>query len=228
MTTTNTNNTTDPYAVINGNKTQSQGTKKSDELDQNAFLTLMLAQLKNQDPTKPQDTSQFMSQLAQFSQVTSTQSMEKSIAGLTDSLRSTQVFNGTNLMGHQILSPAEKYKIDAAGGTVTGAVDAPKGINSLKVIVKDAAGTEVRAFDIKDPVEGLNSFQWDGLSSNGTPAPAGTYSFEITGSAAGMTGSLDPMLYSKVNSVTIDSTTGSLRLNTSAGAIDVNDVRSVL
>jgi len=227
MTTTNTNNTTDPYAFVNGNKTDTTQTKKNDELGQNAFLKLMIAQLKNQDPTKPQDPSEFMSQLAQFSQVTSTQSMEKSIAGLTDSLRSTQVFNGTNLMGHQILAPAGKYKIEA-GGTVSGSVDAPKGINSLKVIVKDAAGTEVRTFDIKDPVQGLNAFQWDGLTSNGTPAAAGTYSFEVTGSAAGMTGSLDPMLYSKVNSVTIDSTTGSLMLNTNAGAINVNDVRSVL
>src|SRR6478752_3420459 len=206
MTTTNTNNTTDPYAFINGNKT-SQQANKSNDLDQNAFLKLMIAQLKNQDPMKPQDPSQFMSQLAQFSQVTSTQNMEKSITGLSDSMRSTQVINGTNLMGHQILSPADSYKIEA-GGTVSGSAEAPKGISSLKVIVKDSAGTEVRTFDIKDPVEGLNAFSWDGLTSSGVAAPAGTYKFEITGTAAGMTGSVDPLLYSKVNSVTIDSATG--------------------
>ncbi len=112
MTTTNTNNSTDPYAFINGNKTQPQQAQKNDELGQNAFLKLMIAQLKNQDPMKPQDPSEFMSQLAQFSQVTSTQNMEKSITGLSDSMRSTQVINGTNLMGHQILSPADTYKIE--------------------------------------------------------------------------------------------------------------------
>jgi flagellar basal-body rod modification protein FlgD len=227
MTTTNTNNSTDPYAFINGNKTQPQATQKNDELGQNAFLKLMIAQLKNQDPMKPQDPSEFMSQLAQFSQVTSTQNMEKSITGLSDSMRSTQVINGTNLMGHQILSPGDEYKIEA-GGTVTGAVDAPKGIASLKVTVKDDAGTEVRTFNIDEPVEGRNNFTWDGLTSTGGAAAAGTYTFEVTGTAAGMTGSLDPMLVSKVNSVTIDPTTGSLKLNTNAGAVDINDVRSVL
>src|SRR3954470_24572522 len=125
MTTTNTNNTTDPYAFINGNKTSSQ-TNKSNNLDQNAFLKLMIAQLKNQDPTKPQDPSEFMSQLAQFSQVTSTQNMETSIQSLTDSMRSTQLINGTSLVGHDILAKATTDTIDA-GGTVAGAVDAPKG-----------------------------------------------------------------------------------------------------
>src|SRR6478752_4143091 len=117
MTTTNTNNTTDPYAFINGNKT-SQQANKSNDLDQNAFLKLMIAQLKNQDPTKPQDPSEFMSQHAQFSQVTSTQNMEKSITTLSDSMRSTQLLNGTSLVGHDILAASDTDTIEA-GGTVT-------------------------------------------------------------------------------------------------------------
>jgi flagellar basal-body rod modification protein FlgD len=36
-------------------------------VSQNTFLTLLLTQLKNQDPMNPQDSSQFVSQLAQFS-----------------------------------------------------------------------------------------------------------------------------------------------------------------
>jgi flagellar basal-body rod modification protein FlgD len=226
MTTTNTNNSTDPYAFINGNKTQ-QPAANSNELGQNAFLKLMIAQLKNQDPMKPQDPSQFMSQLAQFSQVTSTQNMEKSIQGLSDSMRSTQVLNGTSLMGHNILSPADTDTIEA-GGTVTGAVDAPKGITALKVVVKDAAGTQVRTFNIEKPGEGRNNFTWDGKTDTGVAAPAGTYKFEIVGSAGGETGSLDPMLVSKVASVSINPATGSLTLNTSTGPVDIADVRSVL
>src|SRR5688500_6199342 len=100
MTTTN---NVDPYAFINGTRTNT--TEKNDELGQNAFLNPIIAQLKNQDPMKPQDPSQFMSQLAQFSQVTSTQNMEKSIEGLASSLRSTQVLNGTSLVGHDVLAP---------------------------------------------------------------------------------------------------------------------------
>jgi len=226
MTTTNTNNTTDPYAFINGNKTSST-TTKSDTLDQNTFLKLMIAQLKNQDPMKPQDPSEFMSQLAQFSQVTSTQNMEKSIQTLTDSMRSTQVLNGTSLVGHDILAPSSSDTI-AAGGTVSGAIDAPKGITAAKIIVKNASGAEVRTFTIDKPVEGLNNFTWDGKTNSGVAATAGTYTFECVASASGETGSLDTMLTSRVSSVTIDPSTGSLTLNTSTGGVALADVRRVL
>jgi len=227
MTTTNTNNSTDPYAFINGNKTSTSTAAKSDTLDQNTFLKLMIAQLKNQDPMKPQDPSEFMSQLAQFSQVTSTQNMEKSIQTLTDSMRSTQVLNGTSLVGHDILAPATQDTI-AAGGTVSGAVDAPKSVSAVKIIVKDASGAQVRVFDIDKPVQGLNNFTWDGKTNAGVPAAAGTYTFEAVGSAAGETGSLDTLLTSRVASVTIDPSSGSLTLNTSAGAMALADVRRVL
>ncbi len=39
-------------------------------LDQSDFLALMSAQLKNQDPTKPVDNSEYVAQMAQFSTVT--------------------------------------------------------------------------------------------------------------------------------------------------------------
>jgi len=226
MTTTNTNNTTDPYAVINGNKASAQA-RKSNDLDQNAFLKLMIAQLKNQDPTKPQDPSQFMSQLAQFSQVTSTQNMEKSITTLSDSMRSTQLLNGTSLVGHEILASARTDTIET-GGTVTGAIEAPKGVTAIKVVVKDAAGAEVRTFDLANVGEGLNNFTWDGKTNTGVEAPAGQYSFSTVATVSGQTGALDPLLMSKVTSVTIDPSTSALTLNTSAGAIALAKVRRVL
>jgi flagellar basal-body rod modification protein FlgD len=159
--------------------------------------------------------------------VTSTQNMEKSIQGLADSLRSTQVLNGTSLVGHDVLAPADKNTIEA-GGTVTGAVDAPKGTTALKIIVKDAAGAQVRTFDVEDPTQGLNNFTWDGRTNTGVAVPAGTYTFEAVATTNGLPESLDPMIVSRVSSVTIDPANGSLTLNTSTGAVSLHDVRRVL
>jgi flagellar basal-body rod modification protein FlgD len=227
VTTTNTNNTTDPYAFINGNKPSTQATNSNDELGQNAFLKLMIAQLKNQDPMKPQDPAQFMSQLAQFSQVTSTQNMEKTIQGLADSLRSTQVLNGTSLVGHDVLTLASHDTLEA-GGTVDGAVDVPDATTAVKIVVKDSSGAQVRTFSIDNPTEGINDFTWDGKTSTGVEAPAGKYSFEAVASVAGENTSLDTMLVSRVASVTIDPSSGSLTLNTSTGSVALADVRRVL
>ena len=67
---------------------------KKNELNQDDFLTLMITQLKNQDPFKPMDPAQYVGQLAQFSSVSGLSDMNKNITALTSSLRGNQVLDG--------------------------------------------------------------------------------------------------------------------------------------
>src|SRR5262245_47520860 len=225
MTTTNGVNTTDPYAFLNGTKAATD-TKSNQELGQNEFLKLMMAQMKNQDPMKPTDPTQFLSQLAQFSTVTGIQNMQTSISDLASSLRSTQVLNGTSLVGHSVLAPGTTQTVDA-GASVQGSVDIPAGASNAQVGVYDSGGVLVRQFDIPS-TKGLQDFTWDGKNNSGVPVPAGTYQFEVNANVVGQPTALDPLLFSPVQSVTIDPKNGSLTLNTSAGAVDIGDVRRVL
>ncbi len=82
----------------------------SSSIDYNTFLQLMIAEMKFQDPTNPTDTSQYMSQFAQFS------SVEQGIKTNTklDSLLSSQALSqADNLIGHTATSP---------DGSVTGKI----------------------------------------------------------------------------------------------------------
>src|SRR5689334_256299 len=79
--------------------------RKKTELGQEDFLTLMITQLKNQDPMKPLDPSQYVGQLAQFSQVSGLSEMNKQITALSDSLRGNQVLSGSNLIGRTVVAP---------------------------------------------------------------------------------------------------------------------------
>jgi flagellar basal-body rod modification protein FlgD len=214
-----------PYAFLNGTS-RGAGSAGPQELGQNQFLRLMMAQLRNQDPFKPTDPTQFLSQLAQFSQVTSMQNVESSIATLASSLRSTQVLNGTALVGHEVLAPATSNTIEA-GAAVKGAVEVPNGAVAVEVAVRDAAGVLVRRFTISSDA-GLQEFTWDGLDTQGNPAAAGTYDFEIIATIGGENYALTPMINTRVSSVTIDPSSGSLILNTSTGAVPITDVRRVL
>ena len=209
-----------------GSAAQSSGTKKKDQLGQNEFLQLMLAQLKNQDPFKAMDPSQFLGQLAQFGTVSGIQDMQAAFGTLSDAMRSSQVLDGATMVGREVLLPSDEVTLPVEG-SVRGALDVPTGTTALQVNIRDANGTLVRRMTLPTTV-GLNDFTWDGIADNGTRAPTGAYSLEAVANVAGKSGSLEMLLASRVNSVTIDAQTG-LTLNTSnLGSRSLSDVRRVM
>lgn len=217
--------TVDPLGALAGSSA-ARTEKPRDQLGQTEFLRLMVTQLRNQDPFKPLDPNEFLGQLAQFSTVTGIQSMQGSFGELAASLRASQVLDGAALVGREVLAPAAAAPL-AAGGTVRGAVDVPDAAASVQIAVHDAAGQLVRRFALV-PQPGLVEFTWDGLTDAGTPAPAGQYRFEATAGIGGGSVSLDPLLSSRVASVTIDPRRGALTLNTGIGPLALADVRRVM
>lgn len=216
--------------IINGTGAagagSSSGTKKSDQLGQNEFLKLMLAQLKNQDPFKAMDPSQFLGQLAQFSTVTGIQQMQDAFGTLSDSMRSSQVLDGSTMIGREVLVASEGATLQAEG-SVHGAFDVPAGATGLTLNIRDANGTLVRHTALPAGT-GLQEFTWDGTADNGARAAAGNYTFEAIASGGGRSESLEMLLASRVTSVTIDPSTG-LTLNTQdLGARALSDVRRVM
>jgi flagellar basal-body rod modification protein FlgD len=208
-----------------GSSSQTSGTKKKDQLGQNEFLQLMLAQLKNQDPFKAMDPSQFLGQLAQFGTVTGIQDMQAAFTSLSDAMRSSQVLDGASMVGRDVLVPSDTVTLHA-DGTVKGSIDVPKGLTGLMVNIRDSAGALVRRMTLPTD-SGNHEFTWDGLRDDGTRAAAGDYDIEAIGSLDGQSGSLEMLFSSRVNSVTIDSS--GLVLNTNdLGARPLSDVRRVM
>jgi flagellar basal-body rod modification protein FlgD len=209
-----------------GSATQGSGIKQKDQLGQAEFLELMIAQLKNQDPFKAMDPSQFLGQLAQFGTVSGIQDMQAAFGTLSDAMRSSQVLDGATMVGREVLLPSDEVTLPAEG-SVRGALDVPTGTTALQVNIRDVNGTLVRRMTLPTTA-GLNDFTWDGIADNGTRAPAGAYSLEAVANVAGKSGSLEMLLASRVNSVTIDAQTG-LTLNTSnLGSRSLSDVRRVM
>src|SRR6188472_334791 len=87
--------------------------RKKTELNQEDFLTLMITQLKHQDPFKPMDPSQYVGQLAQFSQVSGLADMNKQISSLTDSLRGNAVMDGAALIGRTVMAEGKDIYLPA-------------------------------------------------------------------------------------------------------------------
>lgn len=88
-------------------------TAMNNTLNQDTFLKLLVAQLQNQDPMNPTDGTQFLTQTAQFTEVSSLQSIETANAQL---LSTQQAMTGTSMIGKQI-----SYT-NSSGTTATGVV----------------------------------------------------------------------------------------------------------
>src|SRR6056297_990859 len=69
---------------------ESQSAAPSDELGQEQFLKLMIAQFRNQDPMEPMSNGEFLSQLAQFGTVSGIGELQDSFSGLSESIHSDQ------------------------------------------------------------------------------------------------------------------------------------------
>jgi flagellar basal-body rod modification protein FlgD len=217
--------------IINGtggtsNAGNTSGVKKKDQLGQAEFLELMIAQLKNQDPFKAMDPSQFLGQLAQFGTVSGIQEMQNAFTTMSDSMRASQVLDGATMVGRDVLVASEDTLLGTEG-SVRGAIDVPTGATSVQINVLDSSGQLVRRMTASTNA-GLNDFSWDGTGDNGARLAAGEYTFEAIANVGGENLELETLLADRVNSVTIDSANG-LTLNTSGlGARALGDVRRVM
>ena len=205
---------------------------KKSELNPEDFLTLMLTQLKHQDPFKPMDPSQQVGQLAQFSSVSGLAEVNKNIAALTDSLRGNQVLDGAGLIGRAVIATGnEIYLPEAEEGKARGPqglVTVPTGASSVQLVVKDATGQLVKTQALEH-TKGIQAFSWDGTTNSGAAAEAGGYKIEVIAKVGDQNVSLKTSVAANVSSVALDPTTGSLMLDTdSLGEIEMSSVERVL
>ena len=206
--------------------------RKKTELNQEDFLTLMITQLKNQDPMKPLDPSQYVGQLAQFSQVSGLSEMNKQITALTDSLRGNQVLDGASMIGRTVIAPGNNiYLPEADGDQPRGPqalINVPAGASAVQLVVKDSTGALVRTQPL-DTRRGAQAFTWDGTTDAGTAAHAGAYKIEVVAKVGDQNVSLKTSVAANVSSVALDPNTGALLLDTdSLGELALSSVERVL
>lgn len=150
-------------------------------LGKEAFLTLLVTQLQNQDPLKPMEDKEFTAQLAQFSSLEEMKNISKSVDSLVASQTSSSKTTAVGFIGKEVTVFGGHARV------VEGAVDKlryelEKDASVVDVAVSDASGKVVRILNLKDVKGGANLVAWDGRDSQGKIVKDGDYSFDITAS----------------------------------------------
>ena len=207
--------------------TQTPPGSKPKTLGQEDFLTLMTAQLQNQDPFKPMENGEFIAQMAQFSTVTGITELRDSFKELAGSLYSNQAFQAASLVGREVLVPDGRGELEQEG-TLKGAVELTNPASNLTISIYDLSGRLVRRLDLGRQSEGMAEFSWDGLTAEGEPAPAGSYAIRAEAVEGGANIAHDVLIAAGVNSVTLPRSGGELLLDVEGlGLVEFSQVRQI-
>jgi flagellar basal-body rod modification protein FlgD len=224
MATTNPTPASDPLAAL-VQATQPRPRASAAESGQDRFLTLLLAQLKNQDPLSPLDNAQLTSQLAQISTVQGIERLNATLTALSGGFAAGQSLQAASLVGRQVIVAGNTLELDDAGAS--GAFSLPQAVEQLTVTVTDASGTVVHRVDFGARPAGIHVFAWDGLSDAGARAVDGRYLFNVSATAAGKAVSVDALSVGRVDSVSRDGD-GVLVNVGSHGSKSLADIKRIL
>lgn len=242
MATSNTDTTYSASSLFNqinkANGLNSDGTKVSKETDaeelQNQFLTLLTAQLQNQDPLNPLENTELTSQLAQINTVSGIAGISEKITALMSALNNNQGIQAASIIGKNILTNGNQITLssytDESGNTSSAAYGGIKlESNADKVVVKITNGsTEVRSIDLGAKNAGIVSFAWDGIDNYGNLRTDGNYKFSVEATQQDSGVIATTMQYSPVYAVSRNSTGDFVLDLGDKGTIKLDDVQQII
>jgi flagellar basal-body rod modification protein FlgD len=134
---------------------------------------MLTAQMENQDPLNPLQSSDFAVQLATFSGVEQQVRTNELLQSLAGNLGGTAIAQFADWIGKEVQSPAQAY---FDGAPITVDTDPSTGADSAELVVRDQSGRIVDRRSI--PVEG-GTITWDGRATTGDAFLTGLYGFSV-------------------------------------------------
>jgi flagellar basal-body rod modification protein FlgD len=161
----------------------SKASEQDRSLDKTAFLKLLVAQMKNQDPLKPLENSEFVAQLAQFSnleQVMGINSRLDQLSLQSQGMQNTQI---AQMVGSSVTVNGSQVTLDGSGsGAAIGfELGSPSAQTTVKIL--DGEGNVIRNMDIGGKGTGLQKHTWDGKGDTGVVMPPGLYKVVVEATA---------------------------------------------
>ena len=199
------------------------GTSAADQTQN--FLTLLIAQIKNQDPMSPMDASTMTAQMSQLNMVSSMGTMNTSMQAMLSQMQSANFMNQAALIGHSPMVAGNA--INYSGGEVMLGANLENPLQEVVATIKDASGNIVGTADLGNLNSGMTNFIFDGVDASGEAMPNGIYRVEISGkNNAGANESPTPYVGSPVVSILKEGNLGDAMLKLADGrTIKASDVK---
>ena len=145
------------------------------------FLSLLVTQMRNQDPLDPMKGADFAAQLAQFSSLEQLTNINSSLdQSLTANAIMTNSINNAlaaTFIGKEVRASASSFQYQGNGPVNLG-YSLPSSGGKATVTIYDDAGNVVRTLN-GNTTKGLNTVSWDGKNERGETVGSGSYTFKV-------------------------------------------------
>lgn len=205
------------------NTATTSSTTSSMGSEYNSFIKLLTAQVRNQDPLSPMDSTQFVEQLATFSSLEQLVNSNTALSNIA-----SMISNLNGLMASEWLGADVSFSsswMPYMGSPASYTYEAPEGTTKSVLTVKDSEGNPVWT-ETLDPDK--TAFSWDGqLTGGGVAGEEEMYEFVIDYYEGNtFKGTAVPTVVTKVTDILSEG--GTLRLGTASGlTVDLAQVRKL-
>jgi flagellar basal-body rod modification protein FlgD len=172
-------------------------------LSQEDFFALLTEQLANQDPTKPVDNDQMVSQMTSFSISEGIDELNVQFQDFASSMTSNQALQASSLIGQDVLLPGNVGYLSNANDSLSGVVITNKSTQDLEITIESEIGEVLKTINAGTQPAGNIQFNWDGTDTNGNILPPGHYIIRAQGNQFGESTTLPTAVNRHVDSVSL-------------------------
>jgi flagellar basal-body rod modification protein FlgD len=216
--------TVSALSAVTGTETPSTSTTSttSTTLGKDDFLKLLITQLQNQDPLNPSDSTEFASQLAQFSSLEQLNNINESLSTLNQYQASINNAQAVSFIGKEIESKGNTVEMKS-GQSVACEFELAEAASTVTVSIYDSSGAFVKDVTATGLSAGKQTVTWDGKDRNGSTVAEGTYTFEVQAYGASKE-TVEVTTYSQGTVTGVSFNDGITYLSLGSGEVALGDV----
>jgi flagellar basal-body rod modification protein FlgD len=186
------------------------------------FLSLLMTQLQNQDPTSPLDSNQFTSELVQFTSVEQQINTNNDLTQLIQLTQASQVEQSASMIGKPVTVNSTQLSLQNSTASVNFTTAAAE---PVAIGVYNSSGGEVASGSLNSTA-GSNTWTWDGKNGSGVAQPDGAYTVTVTRAGSGGTTAKVPFTVTGTATSVLNNS-GTVTLNMGGLSLPFSDVVSV-
>lgn len=185
--------------------------EEEDYLGREAFLTMLVAQLQNQDPLNPMEGSDFSAQLAQFSSLEQLINVNKSVQDMATAFEKSSETDASTLIGKEVTGNADSMVVSS--GTPSNGLYTLSQQAEVMVYIYNSEGNVVKTIYPGEQVAGDYSIDWDGTDNGGNTVEDGSYTYKVLQNTGSGYTAISSTITGKVNGVTYQNGKAYLEVN---------------